>query len=99
MEKENNPKQPKLSLHHLDNVRRVGRQWQCTCPVCGTRHLFVNPETGLFKCFYAGCPYKGIAEEKKTYRSRANPAAATSRPQPRYRKEDDCDYLSGIEDD
>ena len=81
--------------------------------MCGTRHLFVNPETGLFKCFYAGCPYKGLAEEKKTYRSRANPAP-TSRPQPRYRKEhqvlhrqpvyhhrkeDGCDYLSGIEDD
>lgn len=95
-----NPSQlPKLWYKDLDSPRRSGmNQVVCRCPVCGTRHLYVNRISGLFKCFYAGCPFKGITEEKKAaYRKEHQ--VLHRQPVYHHRKEDGCDYLSGIEDD
>ena len=46
-----NPSQlPKLWYKDLDSPRRSGmNQVVCRCPVCGTRHLYVNRISGLFK--------------------------------------------------
>lgn len=55
-------KKPKLCRTDLQDLKRSGRQWMATCPQCGTHHLSVNLEKGLYHCFYAGCGFSGRLE-------------------------------------
>lgn len=57
------PDWPVLTSDTLENPKRAGRSWVCTCPLCHTHHLNVDRRTGLFKCWYIGCEFRGILED------------------------------------
>lgn len=46
-------------LRDFPDYKRSGKQRIAVCPQCGKKHLAINPENGLFNCFYAGCGFHG----------------------------------------
>ena len=71
------PDWPTLTSGTLENPKRAGRNWVCTCPVCHTHHLNVDRRTGLFKCWYIGCEFRGILADKRLPRE-PRPSSAGS---------------------
>ncbi|EJW99465.1 hypothetical protein EVA_12420 [gut metagenome] len=81
--RKNHPEWPELTSDQLENKKRSGRNWVCTCPVCHTHHLNVDRQKGLFKCWYIGCEFRGILadyrEKSASYRSGTTPHDRSTR--------------------
>lgn len=53
-------------LSDFEDLKSAGKNYVATCPKCGTRHLSISKDKGVFHCFYAGCDFKGILAEFAT---------------------------------
>lgn len=47
------------SLADFGKLKRKGKEWLGTCPECHKKHLYVNLDKSVYKCFYAGCGCSG----------------------------------------
>ena len=51
---------PYYSLSDFPDRKSAGKNFIAVCPKCGTPHLSISKDRGVYHCFYAGCDFNGI---------------------------------------
>lgn len=51
---------PYYSLSDFPDRKSAGKNFIAICPKCGTKHLYISKNKGVYHCFYAGCNFNGI---------------------------------------
>jgi twinkle protein len=54
---------PFYELKDFPDRKVCGKSYIAVCPICGKRKLHIGISNGLYNCFYADCPMKGILKD------------------------------------